>query len=204
MADGQREYLQGVIEFYRTRTGTKMAIAAERLAVIAAVTLPVTALSSIMGMNVIVNDHDAGGTARAAAGRHARDVGGPAGVDAAQGLVVARPAHRVTALSAGGSECRPGRSTVRGRTPVASAHVSHAPLPRRHGRVLQHEAHSRTTGTADTLIEVGRFLLEARAASRRAAVASRNPSPSPGARVARRRTPSDDRLRSPARHPGEG
>ena len=56
MADSQREYLQGVIEFYQTRTGTKMTIAAERLAVIAAVTLPVTALSSIVGMNVIVND----------------------------------------------------------------------------------------------------------------------------------------------------
>ena len=40
-----------------------------------------------------------------------------------------------------------------------------------------------TTGTADTLIEVGRFLLEARAASRRAAVAMRNPSPAPGTRV---------------------
>jgi hypothetical protein len=34
-----------------------------------------------------------------------------------------------------------------------------------------------TTGTADTLIEVGRFLLEARAASRRAAMTMRNPSP---------------------------
>jgi magnesium transporter len=56
MADAQREYLQGVIEFYQTRTNTKMTIAAERLAVIAAVTLPVTAVSSIMGMNVIVND----------------------------------------------------------------------------------------------------------------------------------------------------
>ena len=56
MAAGQREYLQGVIEFYQTRTGTKMTIAAERLAVIAAVTLPVTALSSILGMNVIVNE----------------------------------------------------------------------------------------------------------------------------------------------------
>jgi magnesium transporter len=56
MAHSQREYLQGVIEFYQTRTGTKMTIAAERLAVIAAVTLPVTALSSILGMNVIVND----------------------------------------------------------------------------------------------------------------------------------------------------
>jgi magnesium transporter len=33
-----------------------MTIAAERLAVIAAVTLPITALSSIYGMNVIVND----------------------------------------------------------------------------------------------------------------------------------------------------
>jgi Mg2+ and Co2+ transporter CorA len=57
VADGQREYLQGVIEFYRTRTGTKMAIAGERLAVIAAVTLPITALSSVLGMNVIVYDH---------------------------------------------------------------------------------------------------------------------------------------------------
>ena len=56
VADSQREYLQGVIEFYQTRIGTKMTIAAERLAVIAAVTLPITALSSIVGMNVIVND----------------------------------------------------------------------------------------------------------------------------------------------------
>lgn len=55
LADGQREYLQGVIEFYRTRTETKMTIAAERLAVIAVVTLPITALASIYGMNVIVS-----------------------------------------------------------------------------------------------------------------------------------------------------
>jgi Mg2+ and Co2+ transporter CorA len=34
-----------------------MMIAGERLAVIAAVTLPITALSSVMGMNVIANDH---------------------------------------------------------------------------------------------------------------------------------------------------
>ncbi len=57
MADGQKEYLQGTIEFYQARTNTKMTIAAERLAVIAAVTLPITALSSVLGMNVIVNDH---------------------------------------------------------------------------------------------------------------------------------------------------
>jgi Mg2+ and Co2+ transporter CorA len=56
LADGQTQFLQGVIEFYQARTETKMTIAAERLAVIAAVTLPITALSSIYGMNVIVND----------------------------------------------------------------------------------------------------------------------------------------------------
>ncbi|WP_432972282.1 magnesium transporter CorA family protein [Dactylosporangium sp. CA-233914] len=57
VADGEREYLQGVIEFYKARTDTKMTIAAERLAVIAAITLPITALSSVYGMNLIVNDH---------------------------------------------------------------------------------------------------------------------------------------------------
>jgi magnesium transporter len=55
-AEAQKGYLQGVIEFYRTRTDTKMTVAAERLAVIAGVTLPVTALSSVLGMNVIVSD----------------------------------------------------------------------------------------------------------------------------------------------------
>ncbi|MET8147282.1 magnesium transporter CorA family protein [Actinoplanes sp. NPDC049668] len=57
LADGEREYLQGVIEFYRARAETKMTIAAERLAVIAVVTLPITALSSVYGMNIIVNEH---------------------------------------------------------------------------------------------------------------------------------------------------
>ena len=56
IADGEKEYLQGVIEFYRTRTETKMTVAAERLAVIAVVTLPITALSSVIGMNLIVNE----------------------------------------------------------------------------------------------------------------------------------------------------
>jgi magnesium transporter len=56
MADSQKNYLQGTIEFYQARTNTKMTIAAERLAVIAAITLPITALSSILGMNVIVNE----------------------------------------------------------------------------------------------------------------------------------------------------
>jgi magnesium transporter len=55
MADSQKAYLQGTIEFYQARTNTKMTVAAERLAVIAAITLPVTALSSVLGMNLIVN-----------------------------------------------------------------------------------------------------------------------------------------------------
>ncbi len=56
IADGQKDYLQGVIEFYRARSDTKMTVAAERLAVIAVITLPITALSSVYGMNIIVND----------------------------------------------------------------------------------------------------------------------------------------------------
>ncbi len=56
LASGERNYLQGVIEFYRTRTETKRTIAAERLTLVAVVTLPITALSSVVGMNVIVNE----------------------------------------------------------------------------------------------------------------------------------------------------
>jgi magnesium transporter len=57
LAEEEKDYLQGVIEFYRARTDTKMTIAAERLAVIAVVTLPITALASLLGMNLIVNEH---------------------------------------------------------------------------------------------------------------------------------------------------
>lgn len=56
MADVEKEHLQASIEFYQARTNTELTIAAERLAVIAAVTLPVTAVSSVLGMNLIVND----------------------------------------------------------------------------------------------------------------------------------------------------
>jgi magnesium transporter len=55
ISDAQLVFLVGVTEFYRARTDTKMTIAAERLAVIAALTLPITSLSSVLGMNVIVN-----------------------------------------------------------------------------------------------------------------------------------------------------
>jgi Mg2+ and Co2+ transporter CorA len=56
ISQAQLNFLMGVTEFYRARTDTKMTIAAERLAVIAAVTLPITATSSVVGMNVIVNE----------------------------------------------------------------------------------------------------------------------------------------------------
>jgi magnesium transporter len=56
VSQAQLNFLMGVTEFYRARTDTKMTIAAERLAVIASITLPITATSSVMGMNVIVND----------------------------------------------------------------------------------------------------------------------------------------------------
>jgi Mg2+ and Co2+ transporter CorA len=56
VGDGESQFLHGVIELYQTRVNTKMTVAMERLAVIAAVTLPVTALASVYGMNVIVRE----------------------------------------------------------------------------------------------------------------------------------------------------
>jgi Mg2+ and Co2+ transporter CorA len=55
LADSESGFLFGVIELYQTRVTTKMTVAMERLAVIAAITLPVTAIASIYGMNMIVN-----------------------------------------------------------------------------------------------------------------------------------------------------
>jgi magnesium transporter len=57
IADGESQFLFGVIDLYQTRVTTKMTVAMERLAVIAAITLPVTAIASVYGMNVIVNSH---------------------------------------------------------------------------------------------------------------------------------------------------
>jgi Mg2+ and Co2+ transporter CorA len=54
LADGESHFLFGVIELYQTKVNTKMTVAMERLAVIAAVTLPITAIASIEGMNMIV------------------------------------------------------------------------------------------------------------------------------------------------------
>ncbi len=55
IGDGEWQFVFAVIELYQTRVHTKMTVAMERLAVIAAVTLPVTAIASVYGMNVIVN-----------------------------------------------------------------------------------------------------------------------------------------------------
>jgi magnesium transporter len=57
LSDGEKEFLFGVIDLYQTRVATRMTVAVERLAVLAAVTLPVTAVASVYGMNVIVNQH---------------------------------------------------------------------------------------------------------------------------------------------------
>src|SRR5437762_4594642 len=53
-ADGEKDFMQGVIDFYQARTSTRMNIAMERLALIAAIVLPVTAIASVYGMNLIV------------------------------------------------------------------------------------------------------------------------------------------------------
>ena len=55
IGDGEWHFLFAVIELYQTRVNTKLTLAMERLAVIAAVTLPITAIASVYGMNVIVN-----------------------------------------------------------------------------------------------------------------------------------------------------
>ncbi len=88
IADGECQFLFNVIDLYQTRVTTKMTLAMERLAVIAAVTLPITAIASVYGMNVIVNEphprHPAGaGTDRD--GRHQRC---PAALDPQTRLVV--------------------------------------------------------------------------------------------------------------------
>lgn len=57
IAEGETQFLFNVIDLYQTRVTTKMTVAMERLAVIAAVTLPITAIASVYGMNVIVNYH---------------------------------------------------------------------------------------------------------------------------------------------------
>src|SRR5690606_26528353 len=55
IGDGEAQCLHGVSGPHQARVNTKMTVAVERVAVIAAVTLPVTAIASVLGMNVIVS-----------------------------------------------------------------------------------------------------------------------------------------------------
>ena len=55
LCGAETEFLDQVLAFHDARTVTKMNVAMERLALIAAVLLPVSAISGIYGMNVIVN-----------------------------------------------------------------------------------------------------------------------------------------------------
>jgi Mg2+ and Co2+ transporter CorA len=55
LCDGEKEFQQGLVDYFEHLTATKMNIAMERLALIAALALPVTAVASIYGMNIIVN-----------------------------------------------------------------------------------------------------------------------------------------------------
>lgn len=56
LCDEEKERLTAVAEFHEARVATKMNIAMERLALIMAILLPITAISSVYGMNVIVSD----------------------------------------------------------------------------------------------------------------------------------------------------
>lgn len=55
ICDGEKEFLQGVVDFYQSRVSTKMNVAMERLTLIASILLPISAVAGILGMNIIVN-----------------------------------------------------------------------------------------------------------------------------------------------------
>lgn len=55
LCDEERDFLEGVLDYYQTRSTTKIQFAMQRMALITALLLPVTAVASIYGMNVIVN-----------------------------------------------------------------------------------------------------------------------------------------------------
>ena len=55
LCEDEQHFLQGVVEFYQTKLTTRINVAMERLALIAALVLPVSAVSGIYGMNLIVN-----------------------------------------------------------------------------------------------------------------------------------------------------
>ena len=56
LCDEEKEGLSALVEFHEARVATKMNIAMERLALITAILLPIIAISSVYGMNLIVSD----------------------------------------------------------------------------------------------------------------------------------------------------
>lgn len=57
MCAAERDFLQELLDLYQTRATDSINVAMERLALISAVALPVTAVASVYGMNTIVNAH---------------------------------------------------------------------------------------------------------------------------------------------------
>ncbi len=57
VCDGERGFLQEVLDYHEHRTNIKMNFAMERLALVAAVVLPVNALAGIIGMNTIATSN---------------------------------------------------------------------------------------------------------------------------------------------------
>lgn len=55
VCDGERRFLSEVLDYHEHRTNARMNVAMERLALIAAVVLPINAVAGIIGMNTIVN-----------------------------------------------------------------------------------------------------------------------------------------------------
>ena len=55
MCGTERDFLQELLDLYQTRATDSINIAMERLALITAVALPITAVASVYGMNTIVN-----------------------------------------------------------------------------------------------------------------------------------------------------
>ena len=127
LADGEKDYLQGVIDFFRARTETKMTIAAERLTVIAVVTLPITAIGSVYGMNVIVNEATNVAQLVAVLAVMAVDLDAAADLGQAPGLVVsaAQPGSNGT----GGGTLDSSRRVV--ASPHSSSSASRSLDPRR-------------------------------------------------------------------------
>jgi magnesium transporter len=64
VCEGERDFMQGVLDLYRDRRAARMNRAMERLALISAFALPLTLIASIYGMNTILNPRtDLGQTA---------------------------------------------------------------------------------------------------------------------------------------------